>query len=730
MLVYADKITFQRSTKPRNVVGSCQLICFFDGSDVAFASVIYIRWVLTDGSVHVSLLCAKSRVTPLLRISTPRSDLNGAVLAVRLLLSCLRSLSHSGIVPEQVRFIGDSECTLASLEKVKAAFGEYFGNRVGEIMDTLAKIEQLIQSAVQLVHVRSQDNAADRATRLDSTIDDVGMQSEWQTGPAFLKDPPSEWPINRDFANRKDQLIPQVEILKRFRCLIQNTEASELSGIDQLIDPFSTNNWNKIVRRTQMLLLAIQTMKSGNSGFNSNLVKEAKRLWFLSAMVETIEAQKAGKLKELDIQDINGLKVTCGRAAAGLQNFLGSNFLPVIMASTRVAYLIMLDSHNRDHAGRDVTLAMSRHEAWIVNAKRLAKKIVRACIRCRFLRKQLEGQKMAALPPILQNPSPPFTNVGVDLTGPMTVKAMTNKRSTMKVWIAIFVCLNTKGVSLELSPGYSTADFLLAYSSHTSIRGIPLYVHSDRGSQLVAAHKGLTDDHLLYDWDQIAQSTSHQGTIWEFAPAGGQWRNGVAEAFVKKFKLSFRHLYKDTRFNYAELNCAIKRISKILNDRPVSAQRTSSDSTDEDFLRPLTPNMLLTGRNATGPPAEYTEVDDPHLRKSFIEELEAAWWYQYKVQCFDSLIPTRKWLEARRNMEVGDVVLIQYSSKSAPGTYRLGRITAVEHDEDNLVRTCLVRYHLLKPITNDNRKSTDDVVRKELRVPIQRLILILPVEEQ
>ena len=47
-----------------------------------------------------------------------------------------------------------------------AALGEYFGNRVGEIMDTLAKIEQLIQSTVLLVHVRSQDNAADRATML------------------------------------------------------------------------------------------------------------------------------------------------------------------------------------------------------------------------------------------------------------------------------------------------------------------------------------------------------------------------------------------------------------------------------------------------------------------------------------------------------------------------------------------------------------------------------------
>ena len=65
----------------------------------------------------------------------------------------------------------------------------------------------------------------------------------------------------------------------------------------------------------------------------------------------------------------------------------------------------------------------------------------------------------------MQVPSLTFSNIGVDLIGPVTVKAMTNKRSTLKVWVAIFVCLNTKAVSMELSPGYSTADFLLAYSS-------------------------------------------------------------------------------------------------------------------------------------------------------------------------------------------------------------------------------------------------------------------------
>ena len=140
--------------------------------------------------------------------------------------------------------------------------------------------------------------------------------------------------------------------------------------------------------------------------------------------------------------------------------------------------------------------------------------------------------------------------------------------------------------------------------------------------------------------------------------------------------------------------------------------------------------MLITGRNASDPPCETDNVEDPRVRKSFLDELLEAWWYQYKVQCFDSLIPTRKWIDAQRNMQVGDIVLIQYSSKTAPGTYRLGRVINVETDEDNLVRTCTAKYNLIKPVVASNRDSLKDVVRKEIRVPVQRLVLILPVEEQ
>ena len=158
----------------------------------------------------------------------------------------------------------------------------------------------------------------------------------------------------------------------------------------------------------------------------------------------------------------------------------------------------------------------------------------------------------------------------------------------------------------------------------------------------------------------------------------------LQKLFVKKFKRSFCLMHQHTKLNFAELNCAITRIANILNDRPVSAQRIRTFSTDKDFLSPLTPNMLITGQNHCSLPLMEDDCydADPRVRSSFIKDLETAWWDQYKVQCFGSLVPTRKWIEAQRNLSPGDIVLIQYASRSSPGTYRLGRVTSVEVDAD------------------------------------------------
>lgn len=96
-----------------------------------------------------------------------------------------------------------------------------------------------------------------------------------------------------------------------------------------------------------------------------------------------------------------------------MKQLLGADFLPVVMASEGIVVLKMLKSHEKSgHMSVDITLSLSRHYCWIVGARRLAKTVCKFCVRCRYLRKKEETQKMASLPEELSLPCPPFTNVG------------------------------------------------------------------------------------------------------------------------------------------------------------------------------------------------------------------------------------------------------------------------------------------------------------------------------
>ena len=189
------------------------IVGYWEGSDEAFAASVYIRWKLGDGSVSVSLLASRARVTPLVRISTLRSELNGAVILTRLLKSLLQALD---IKVNRTWILGDSTCVLASREKQHGSYGEFWGNRIGEILDSQDVIEEYGPVGHQngdWYHVASHDNAADLPSRPNATPADVGPGSRWQLGPAYLLLPPDEWPVNRTFAEAKEEHIPQQEVI-------------------------------------------------------------------------------------------------------------------------------------------------------------------------------------------------------------------------------------------------------------------------------------------------------------------------------------------------------------------------------------------------------------------------------------------------------------------------------------------------------------------------------------
>ena len=60
--------------------------------------------------------------------------------------------------------------------------------------------------------------------------------------------------------------------------------------------------------------------------------------------------------------------------------------------------------------------------------------------------------------------APPFTNIGLDFTGPLYLKVKEgSKTSTSKAYVCIFICEDSRAVHLELLNSITTEDFLQAF---------------------------------------------------------------------------------------------------------------------------------------------------------------------------------------------------------------------------------------------------------------------------
>ena len=153
------------------------------------------------------------------------------------------------------------------------------------------------------------------------------------------------------------------------------------------------------------------------------------------------------------------------------------------------------------------------------------------------------------------------------------------------------------------------------------------------------------------------------------------------------------------------------------------------DSSHPDYLEPITANTLLLGRSGVDPVDREYELDcGPRKRLAYIRQMEQDWWEQYKLECFEYLLPTDKWRNSSDNITVGDLVLIKYEGKSKPGDYRWGIVTRADPDKDGHVRTATVRYSLIKrPVKDTDYKG---ISRKEITVAVQRLSRIYSKEEQ
>jgi transposase InsO family protein len=178
---------------------------------------------------------------------------------------------------------------------------------------------------------------------------------------------------------------------------------------------------------------------------------------------------------------------------------------------------------------------------------------------------------MGQLPAARVQPSRPFAATGIDYGGPFTLK-IGGKRSklTQKAYLALFVCMSTKALHLELVSDLTTNAFLAALRRFVSRRGRPAQVYSDNATNFVSASKELKLFlSRLKSSEEVCAYTASEGINWNFNPPHSPHFGGLWEAGIKSVKTHLKKIIGMTPLTFEEMYTILTQVEACLNYRPL-----------------------------------------------------------------------------------------------------------------------------------------------------------------
>ena len=246
------------------------LHCFSDASEVGYGVACYLRQVDTEDKICVSLVCGKSRVSPLKTVTIPRLELTSAALSVKIGALIKEELSQDLL---KDFYWSDSNITLGYIMNDVRRFRVFVANRCQKIRSYTEKN--------QWNHIDSKENPADHASR-GISFEETFNVKQWLHGPSFLHENIEIWKESNCISietNKDDIEIKSISV---------NTIQVEESNyvLSQLEERVSS--WSRMIRIVATMLefcKRCQTNKSDRKMFTlsaENIQNATKRILVLS----------------------------------------------------------------------------------------------------------------------------------------------------------------------------------------------------------------------------------------------------------------------------------------------------------------------------------------------------------------------------------------------------------------------------------------------------------------
>lgn len=710
-LLSLRELTIPRMYLPESLSTSTDkhLCIYSDASEKAVSAVAYIKIQKDNDKVCTGFVMGKCKLAPTHGHTIPRLELCAALLAAELGETVTSALDVNF---KTVQYFTDSRVVLGYINNTTRRFFNYVCNRVQRIL--------VLTKADQWHYVHTKSNPADIGSRGCMSSEALAT---WLHGPDSLQT------IQKDTYETFPLILPDKEVRQDVSVL----KTTITTRIPDRFEHFSS--WKRLVDAFVILKRAARNFKllksvdSQTSVCNKTptsvdyfreaelfILRETQLITFTEE-IKCLERSKSVERNSPIIQlnpfmDEDKIIRVGGRLGQIDSSILSRDLVkPVILSSkNHVSMLLVRHYHEMcNHQGRHITEGAIRNAGfWIVGAKRLISGILHKCVTCRKCRRNTEHQIMADLPVDRLSPGPPFSYVGVDVFGPWEVVARRTRGGIAhsKRWAALFTCLTTRAIHIEVLEEMSSSSFINALRRFIAIRGNVKEFRSDRGTNFVGAIEDLNFQAINVENGPIASCLAKNKVIWKFNPPhsshmGGVWERmiGVARRILDTMLLGSHrnHLTHEVLITF------MAEVSAIVNSRPITPI-----SCDADNIVILTPSMLLN-QKIDGDPSVCFDLDLRDMyRKQWkqVQVLSDLFWKQWRDGYLQTLQVRRKWQESVRNLEENDVVFLR--DKNVPrGEWKVGVVVkAIKSENDGKVRKIEVRVMkdgspnvYLRPIT-------------------------------
>ena len=305
---------------------------------------------------------------------------------------------------------------------------------------------------------------------------------------------------------------------------------------------------------------------------------------------------------------------------------------------------------------------------------------------------------MADLPAFRLTTAYPYCDTGVDLAGPLIVRS---GRKPIKVWLVLFTCLRIRSIHVDIVKKLQTdalLDTLIRF--HALHDGVKRFL-SDNGTNLRGADNLLRA--MMDEWKAVADPwLTTKRVSWDFIPPHTPWAGGTWERLIRSFKKVLKALVNED-MDIERFRTLVIVATGIINRRPLT--RVSSDPRDPRPLTPMTflsPGAVLTASSDIIP---TTPLSGSRLRRSqdSLRPLLESLWKRWRTEYVADLQRRHKWLARRRNLQVGDLLLMV--DELAPREFwPLAIIVKTFPDDLGNVRRLLLRNSAGKEVERDVRK--------------------------